>query len=157
MVAADFTGPQAQRLLEAWTQETGLTPDGGATVAAGDFDGPDGAFFIACEDDAAIGCGGVRRLDATTGEVKRLFVRQRARGRGAGRALMDAIEAHAAARDYRRLRLDTTGDPAALALFGSRGYREIPDYNGNERARHWLEKELTPTASTAPPPPPTGR
>jgi ribosomal protein S18 acetylase RimI-like enzyme len=155
---ASFTGAVAQGLLSAWTQETGLTPTGGSTVAPEDFAAPDGAFFIALDGAAPVGCGGLRRLDDRTGEVKRLFVKRMARGHGAGRALMDAIEARAAALAMTRLRLDTRGDEqAALALFRSRGYREIADYNGNERARWWFEKALTATPSTAPAPRTTGR
>ncbi len=157
-MTASFTGLQARELLSAWTHETGLTPDGGATVTPGDFDAPDGAFFIALDGAEPVGCGGLRRLDADTGEVKRLFVRRVARGRGAGRALMDAIEAHARSQGLARLRLDTTGNAAALALFRARGYDEIPDYNGNARARWWFEKPLvSSTASTAPGPRPTDR
>ena len=71
---------------------------------------------------------------------------------------MDAIEERAARLEMTRLRLDTDGrEPAALSLFRARGYREIADYNGNERARRWFEKALTATASTAPAAPPTGR
>lgn len=158
VVSADFTGPQVQEILRAWTHETGLTPDGGAVVSAGDFAAPDGAFFLATDGERVIGCGGLRRLDADTGEVKRLFVRRGARGQGTGRALMDAIEAHAMARGMAALRLDTRGDDAAaLALFRRRGYHEIADYNGNERARWWFEKALTSSASRAPAPPPTDR
>ena len=155
---ARFDSPVVADLLLAWTQETGLSPTGGSTVAPADFAPPGGVFFIALDDEAPVGCGGLRRLDATTGEVKRLFVRGVARGRGAGRALMDAIETRAAQLGMDRVRLDTTGDEAAaLALFRARGYREIGDYNGNERARWWFEKALTTTASTEPARPPTGR
>jgi GNAT superfamily N-acetyltransferase len=150
VVEASFSSAETQRLLTTWTQETGLTPTGGSRVAPEDFAAPDGAFFIARDGAEPVGCGGLRRLDDTTGEVKRLFVRRSARGRGAGRALMDAIEARAALLAMTRLRLDTSGDEqAALALFRSRGYREIADYNGNERARWWFEKALTATPSTA--------
>ena len=30
----------------------------------------------------------------------------------------------------------------AMALYGSAGYRPIPDYNGNTYASFWGEKEL---------------
>ena len=67
---------------------------------------------------------------------------ERAR-RGAGRALMVHLEDEARARGYERLRLDI-GDrqPAAMALYRGLGYVEIPDYNGNRYASHWLEKRI---------------
>lgn len=88
-------------------------------------------------------CGGVKRLDDNTGEVKRLYVVQDARGRGVGRRLLRALEHAAAALGWRTVRLDT-GDqqPDALALFRSAGYREIPDYNAKPYASYWLEKPL---------------
>jgi hypothetical protein len=40
-------------------------------------------------------------------------------------------------------RLDTgVHQAAALALFRSAGYREIPDYTGNPYAGYWMEKQL---------------
>jgi hypothetical protein len=41
------------------------------------------------------------------------------------------------------LPLDTDGgEPAALALFRSFGYRPIADYNSSPYARYWFEKQL---------------
>lgn len=37
--------------------------------------------------------------------------------------------------------LDT--DVAALALFRSEGFEEIPDYNGDTFAKYWFRKDLT--------------
>jgi GNAT superfamily N-acetyltransferase len=57
------------------------------------------------------------------GEIKRMFVTGRARGRGHGRALLRELEHLAAASGQRRLRLLTNevlGE--ALALYESEGY-----------------------------------
>ena len=56
---------------------------------------------------------------------------------------MQRLEQEARARGYDRLRLDI-GDrqPEAMALYRRLGYSEIPDYNGNRYASHWLEKRL---------------
>ena len=56
---------------------------------------------------------------------------------------MLALEDVARARGYERLRLDI-GDrqPAAMALYRGLSYVEIPDYNGNRYASHWLEKRI---------------
>jgi GNAT superfamily N-acetyltransferase len=78
-----------------------------------------------------------------TGEVKRVYLAPDARGRGRGRALMEALEEEARGLGLERLRLDT-GDqqPEALGLFRNLGFREIDDYNGNPFASYWMEKAL---------------
>jgi putative acetyltransferase len=65
---------------------------------------------------ALVDCGGY-------GEVKRLFVRPEARGRGVAKALMAAIEARAAAAGLRTVRLET-GErlQPAVALYRALGY-----------------------------------
>jgi ribosomal protein S18 acetylase RimI-like enzyme len=90
-----------------------------------------------------VACGGFRRLGDEIAEIKRLFVAAAARRQGVGSHLLRELERSARERGYRIVPLDTRArQPAALALFRSRGYREIPDYNGNELAAHWLEKRL---------------
>jgi GNAT superfamily N-acetyltransferase len=104
---------------------------------------PVGAWVVAYLGDEPVGCGGVKRLDETTVELKRIYLASAARGHGAGRRLLQELEGHARAFGYERVRLDT-GDlqPEALGLFRSAGYVEIPDYNGNTWATYWMEKEL---------------
>jgi GNAT superfamily N-acetyltransferase len=141
-----FDSGAVQHLLAEWNDELGFPPKRGSLVEAGDFAGPDGVFLVAEDDDQRlIGCGGVRRLTATGGEVKRLFVRRAARGRGVGRELLRALEQQAALLRFETLRLDTTGrSAAALALFRAQGYEPIQDYNSNPYARYWFEKQLGP-------------
>lgn len=142
-----FGSRVVQGLLDEWNAElVALDPDlrlGGTPIDAGDFEPPDGVFVLATAAGAPLGCGGVRRLDATTGEVKRLFISREARGRGAGRRLLGCLERRGRELGFERLRLDTPGnDASALALFAGAGYEPIADYNGNARARHWFEKRL---------------
>jgi GNAT superfamily N-acetyltransferase len=135
-------------LLEEWNDELIATvprfvPGGGSTVDDAVFLAPDGMLLVAGAGQSAVGCGGVRRLDSSTGEIKRLFVRRAFRGCGIGRALLCALERHAHELGYDEVRLDTTGrEPRALSLFQRSGYVEIPDYNGNPHARHWFAKRL---------------
>jgi GNAT superfamily N-acetyltransferase len=93
---------------------------------------PDGRLLLAYDGAAAVGCIGLRRADATTGEVKRLYVRPAARGRGLGGELARRVVAAAREIGYRRLVLDTL-EPMAEArrLYGSLGFREIPAYYAN--------------------------
>ena len=93
---------------------------------------PDGRLLLARDGAAAVGCVGLRRTDATTGEVKRLYVRPVARGRGLGGELARRMVAAGREIGYRRLVLDTL-EPMAEArrLYGSLGFREIPAYYAN--------------------------
>lgn len=105
---------------------------------------PVGAWMVAYLDGRAVGCGGVKRLDETSAELKRLYVAAAARGHGIGRRLLGELEVHARALGYEVLRLDT-GDlqPEAFGLFRSAGYEQIADYNDNAWATYWMEKQLS--------------
>jgi len=93
---------------------------------------PGGAFLLAKENSGHLGCIGLRRISDGIGEVKRLYVRPSARGRGAGRLLAEGIVAAAQRLGYARLRLDTLPDmKEAQALYASLGFREIPEYRFN--------------------------
>jgi ribosomal protein S18 acetylase RimI-like enzyme len=71
-----------------------------------------------------------------------MYVLESGRGRGIGRQLLEALERRAQEMGFVRMRLDSHGNPAALALYRSSGFRAIDDYSGNSSARHWFEKLL---------------
>lgn len=87
---------------------------------------PGEASFLASVSETAAGCVAVRRQDAQTAVLMRLYVRPEARGLGAGRALAEAAVEFARAGGYGRIALDTDKDqlPAAYALYRSMGFRE---------------------------------
>jgi putative acetyltransferase len=80
-------------------------------------------FFLARLNGAAVGCGGVA-LFADFAEVKRMYVRDVARGRGVAQALLARIEAEARQAGLDLLRLET-GDRqvAALRLYARAGFQ----------------------------------
>lgn len=51
---------------------------------------PRGAFFVVREGDVVVGSVGVERLDDTSAELHRLYLDAPLRGRGTGRALLEA-------------------------------------------------------------------
>jgi GrpB-like predicted nucleotidyltransferase (UPF0157 family) len=72
-----------------------------------------------------------------------MYVAPEARGAGLGTRLLAELESVAAARGCRAIRLDTSAYlTAAVALYRSAGYREVPDYNGNPKADLWFERPL---------------
>jgi putative acetyltransferase len=79
-------------------------------------------FFIARADGAAVGCAGVA-LFADLAEVKRMYVRPAARGRGIAEALLARIETVTRDAGLVRLCLET-GDRqiAAIRVYGRAGF-----------------------------------
>jgi GNAT superfamily N-acetyltransferase len=138
-----------RRLLNAMTDEIDhLYRDREGSILAisahpGEMSPPDGAFLVISAGGEPIGCGGLKRLDADTCEIKRMYIAPAWRGRGLSRALLDALEGSARELGFAISRLDT-GDrqPSARRLYLGAGYREIPDYNGNPLARFWFERAL---------------
>lgn len=103
-------------------------------------------FFVAREAGEALGCGALRPTDEGVGEIKRMWTRPEARGRGVARALLSAIEARASERGFSALRLET-GDKQepAIALYRKCGFIERGPYAGKSAAEAhlFMEKFLT--------------
>ncbi len=104
---------------------------------------PDGAFLVGYEDGRPVAIGGVRRLEESVCEIKRMYVVPEARSRGAGRALLAALEDAARELGYERVRLDSgPAQQHSRLLFADSGYVEIPQYNANHIADYFAEKVL---------------
>jgi ribosomal protein S18 acetylase RimI-like enzyme len=110
----------------------------------GAYEPPRGALVVARADGAAAGCVGLRPLDETTCEMKRLYVRPEFRGAGIGRTLAKAAVRAALARGFGRMRLDTVaGMETAQALYEDLGFVEIAPYRPNPIAGvRYLELQL---------------
>jgi len=81
-------------------------------------------FFLARRHGAAVGCGGVA-LFADFAEVKRMYVRDAARGQGIADAILLHIEQEARGAGLSLLRLETgTRQIAAMRLYARTGFRE---------------------------------
>jgi len=79
-------------------------------------------FFVARADGVAVGCAALLR-DGAEGELKRMFVLERARGIGVGKALLQAVEDAAREDGVTVLRLESgIHNTEALALYHRAGY-----------------------------------
>lgn len=117
---------------------------GGAGKDAESMRAPDGAFVVARSDGEVVGCGGVQRVDARTGEIKRMWIHPGLRGAGIGRRMLAELEATARRLGRTRVLLDTNEVlTEAVAMYERSGYRAIERYNDNPYAHHWFEKRLT--------------
>jgi ribosomal protein S18 acetylase RimI-like enzyme len=119
----------------------------------GEYAPPRGGMLVALDDTgAAVGVVALRPLDGDrdwrqppgTCEMKRMWVRESARGNGAGRALAERVIDRARAAGYARMRLDTLRTMrGANALYERLGFREIPAYRFNPHAEaRYLELDL---------------
>ena len=79
-------------------------------------------FFVAWRDGRPLGCAGVAFLDGFA-EVKRMYVRAEARGKGIAEALMDRLARTAQEAGLHRLKLET-GDrqQAAIRFYARCGF-----------------------------------
>lgn len=103
-------------------------------------------LFAVARDAAgrAVGCGAIV-LGPEAGELKRMFVSPAARGQGLAQQLLARLEAEAAARGCRLVRLETGPyQPEALGLYERCGYERCGPYGGyaDDPLSVFMEKRL---------------
>jgi GNAT superfamily N-acetyltransferase len=93
---------------------------------------------------AAQGCVALRRIDAATAEMKRLYVSAAARGGGLGRRLTEALIEQARRDGYAMLRLDTLpAMTAARALYATLGFEPTAPFGAPPTpGAHFLARAL---------------
>ena len=108
-----------------------------------EFRPPHGMFLVVTADDEVIGCGALRTIHPGVGEIKRMWIRQDARGRGLGALLLETLEKASVRLGHETVRLDTNNAlTEATHLYESRGYRSIERFNENPDATDFYEKRL---------------
>jgi DNA-binding MarR family transcriptional regulator len=143
--------PDARQCIAAYYKElderfeNGFDPGNGGYVGKPTPADASGAFLIARLHGRAVGCGALKPIDASTGEIKRMWVSPEARGLGMARRLLEALENHAMRSGMTRVVLDTNRSLLeAQSLYRKAGFRETERYNDNPYAHFWFEKDLVP-------------
>jgi len=128
--SAPATADAAQLIAALNAELKAMFPEPGAnhfSLSEEQVNGSNGAFLVAYLDNVPVGCGAVRRLDASTAELKRMYVDPSVRGHGIGQALVKALEREARLLGVTRIVLETgTRLTRAVKLYETMGYARIP-------------------------------
>lgn len=138
-MVADREGPEVQIriddlrgeaivafLREHLDEMIAITPPG--SVHALDLDGlrdPSITFWSMWDGDDLVGCGALREMDPSTGEIKSMRTSRAHRGRGHASAMLRHLLDEARARGYTRVCLETGSFPAfepARSLYAGHGF-----------------------------------
>jgi DNA-binding MarR family transcriptional regulator/GNAT superfamily N-acetyltransferase len=145
----DPTHPDARRCLAAYFAELDRRSDSGFDPAAGisaephELRAPAGVLLLATLRGEPVGCGALKNHPGAPSEIKRMWIADSVRGLGIGHRLLAELERRAAAHGARTIRLETNRNLVeAIALYRRAGYVEVPPFNDEPFADHWLEKHL---------------
>jgi GNAT superfamily N-acetyltransferase/DNA-binding MarR family transcriptional regulator len=123
---------------------TGFDPGNALRGDAPSYRSPNGVFVVVHSDGDPAACGGVQRVDDTTCEIKRMWVRPEWRGVGLGRRLLDHLEQRCRELGAARVVLDTNSVlTEAISMYERAGFRSTERYNDNPYALRWFEKPVT--------------
>ena len=141
--------PDARDCLRSYVTELGERFESGFDPArsllpdAGELRPPHGLFLVARLHGEPVGCAGLKLPAGAPAEIKRMWVDPRTRGLGLGRRFLAELEMRAAGHGCRVLRLDTNKAlTAAIGLYHSCGFQEVPAFNDEPYAHHWFEKRI---------------
>ena len=115
------------------------------TSLPGKYDPPDGRLYVAYEGDEPVGCIALRPIAHGICEMKRLYLRDAARGKGVGVRLIEQVIADGQEIGYEKMRLDTYPPKMgkAVSLYEAHGFYEIPAYYDNPHdGVLYMEKKL---------------
>lgn len=123
----NLTGQEIADFLQAHLEEMHeITPS--ESVHALDLEAlrsPNITFWSAWENGELVGCGALKVLDASNGEIKSMRTAKAHRGQGIASKMLEHIIAEARRRDYEYLNLETGAMPEfapARALYSRYGF-----------------------------------
>lgn len=123
----DLSSPEVRRLVAEHLEgmHASSPPGHVHALAIERLQAPEVTFWCAWLGPDLCGCGALKQLDATSGEIKSMRTRPAFLRRGVGQALLDEIVRNARSRGYARLLLETGTGPAfeaAHALYLRNGF-----------------------------------
>ncbi len=133
IVSDDLTNSQVIALLQEHLDDMALhsPPD---SVHALDLDAlrqPEISFFTAWQGKSLTGCGAIKELDTTLGEIKSMRTSRAHLRQGVASSLLEHIVALARSRNYQQLSLETGSmkvfEPAHR-LYSARGFVECEPF-----------------------------
>lgn len=85
--------------------------------------------IVVYENEIPVSCAAIKKYDAETMEVKRMFTSPVCRGKGIATLLLQELENWAKEMNYTRCILETgKRQPEAIALYQKNNYKQIPNY-----------------------------
>lgn len=130
----EYYGQIQERLMKVGGPRLSIDHEVSTSLDAIDsFLPPNGGIVLARDSSGfMLGCGFVRMLDENRAELKRLYVRDLARGLGLGRRLIEMRIEKAREMGATTILADTVrGNSSLLALYDRLGFGETPRYDGN--------------------------
>ncbi len=124
----DLRGPEIAALLTEHLEDMAAVSPPESRHAL-DLDGlrrPEITFWSAWEGAELVGCGALKELDATHGEIKSMRTARAHHRQGVGARMLEHLIAEARCRGYQRLSLETgsmTFFRPAHALYAKSGFR----------------------------------
>ena len=106
---------------------------------------PDITFWTVWDNELLLGCGALKELSPTHGEIKSMRTPAMHRGRGAGRAVLRQVIETAKLRNYHLLSLETGSHPAfgaAQSLYKSAGFLSTGPFANYKEDPHSVFMEL---------------
>jgi putative acetyltransferase len=129
----DLSGPEIAHFLEEHIRDMkSVSPP--ESKHALDLDGlrkPEITFWTVWDHDQLVGCGALREIDATHGEIKSMRTSPLARGKGVASRMLQHLIDEAQKRNYTRLSLETGSMPffkPAHALYQKFGFVPCPPF-----------------------------
>jgi len=113
---------------------------------------PEITFWTVWDGDLLLGCGALKALSTTHGEIKSMRTPAAHRGRGAGRTVLERIVETARQRGYQLLSLETGSHPAfgvAQQLYRSAGFEYSGPFADYKEDPHSVFMELRLTERAA--------
>jgi putative acetyltransferase len=141
IVIDDLSGPEIARFLDEHVQEMrSITPL--ESKFALDLDGlrrPEITFWSVMDGDAVVGCGALKRLDASHAELKSMRTASARKRSGIATLLLEHIIAEARSMGFTRLSLETgTADffRPARTLYEKFGFEYCPPFGDYQPSPH---------------------